>query len=254
MLGRRLLRSAVSRLLPPGQIVGIGPIGVCRNSDTLLIGPKARLVAQTVGDVVAEPETEMPSSVHDDWAILHPAETITRSGPRFIYGTSYREEPLPRDLAPEKLREYVSRSGWCHEIDLGNGVITAAGMRTRSDIVRTWESFGLANLSGKSVLDIGGVDGGYAFQAEQSGASQVAVLDHYLWSTDAEEYGRIYSEYVESGKTPPAPHESNAWHPDTLPSRWRFDAAKRALGSDVRPIVLDFMDCDLAEIGAWDIV
>jgi tRNA (mo5U34)-methyltransferase len=169
------------------------------------------------------------------------------------YGASYKAEPLPAGLSPEQLRAYVGRTGWYHQIELGNDVLTP-GMKSKADIDREWDLAGLTELAGKSVLDIGGVDGAYAFLAEQHGAERVAVLDHYLWATDAERYTRIYREHVDAGRTPPAPHESDAWYPDTLPTRWRFDTARQALGSRVEAMALDFADCDLAEVGEWDIV
>jgi tRNA (mo5U34)-methyltransferase len=194
--------------------VRIGPLSVRRRWDGLLVGPHA----------------------------AHP-----------IYGGSYREEPLPAGLTPAELREYVGRMGWYHQIDLGDGVLTPA-MKSNADITREWALFKLRDLAGKSVLDIGGIDGAYAFLAERAGARRAAVLDHYLWATDPDHYGRIYREHIDTGKTPPAPHESDAWHPDTMPARWRFDTARQALGSHVEALPLDFMDCDLAGIGMWDVV
>jgi tRNA (mo5U34)-methyltransferase len=147
----------------------------------------------------------------------------------------------------------VSRTSWSHEIDLGRGVYTRPAAKSHEELTRDWKLFGLDNLGRKSVLDIGGIDGGYAFLAEQSGCSPVAVLDHYIWSLDSEEYSRIYSDSIKAGRTPPAPHESAAWNPDTMPTRQRFDTARQALNSQVTAIPLDFLDCNLAEVGAWDI-
>jgi tRNA (mo5U34)-methyltransferase len=147
--------------------------------------------------------------------------------------------------------------GWYHQsavqIDLGNGVLTPGG-KTQADISREWELFALGDLTGRSVLDVGGIDGAFAFLAERDGAARVAVLDHYLWATDADHYSRIYQEHVKAGKTPPAPHESKAWHPERMPTRWRFDTARQALGSNVEAITLDFADSDLQEVGKWDVV
>jgi tRNA (mo5U34)-methyltransferase len=208
------IRAKVARRLPRGRAVHLGPISVRQQWDGVLVGPGS----------------------------AHP-----------VYGRSYREEPLPGGLAPSALQEYVDRSIWYHEIDLGNGVRTK-GVKPRDSILTDWEVFGLGDLTGKSVVDIGGLDGAYAFLAEQAGASRVAVLDHYVWSTDYDHYRRIYLEAVEAGEVPPAPHESPAWHPDTTPSRWRFDTARQALNSGAEGICLDFMDCNLAEVGAWDVV
>jgi tRNA (mo5U34)-methyltransferase len=104
------------------------------------------------------------------------------------------------------------------------------------------------------LLDIAGVDGAYAFRAEQAGASPVAVLDHYVWSADPDAYARLYRDHVNAGTTPPAPHETDLWDPEHLPARWRFDTARQLLGSNVRAIAADFMECDLAELGSWDVV
>jgi tRNA (mo5U34)-methyltransferase len=169
------------------------------------------------------------------------------------FGGAYELEPLPEGLTPEQLREYVGRMGWYHQIDVGDGVLTP-GMKSTADIAREWDLFALGDLTGNSVLDIGGIDGAYAFLAERAGASRAAVLDHYLWAADPDHYSKIYHEHVEAGTTPPAPHESDAWHPETTPTRWRFDTARQALGSNVEAITLDFMDCDLLDVGVWDVV
>jgi tRNA (mo5U34)-methyltransferase len=170
-----------------------------------------------------------------------------------VYGANYVVEPVPSGLSPDELRAYVGRSGWYHQIDLGNGVLTP-GMKSVSDIGREWDLFALGDLAGRSVLDIGGIDGAYAFLAEKHGAGAVAVLDHYLWSTDADQYSAIYEEHRAAGTIPPAPHESVAWQPETTPTRWRFDAARQILNSRVRAMPFDFADCDLGAVGQWDVV
>jgi tRNA (mo5U34)-methyltransferase len=169
------------------------------------------------------------------------------------YGGSYKLAALPPGMSAEALSAYVGRMHWYHGIELRDGVVTPA-MKPAAVIEDEWRTFALGDLAGKSVLDIGGIDGAYAFAAERAGARRVAVLDHYLWSTDADEYARIYQAHVDAGTTPPAPHESAAWHPDSLPTRWRFDTARQALGSQVKAIVADFMDCDLGRVGRWDVV
>lgn len=214
MLRKESVRHRVAATLPRGRTLKLGRLSVRHQWDGLLVGP----------------------------TVAHP-----------VYGRSYRAERLPRNQTPEELQKYVSRTSWSHEIDLGRGVFTNPAVKSREDLSRDWNLFGLGNLKGKSVLDIGGIDGGYAFLAEQAGSSPVAVLDHYIWSLDSEKYSRIFSESIEAGRTPPPPHESAAWNPDTMPTRQRFDTARQALKSKVKAIPVDFLDCNLAEVGAWDI-
>jgi tRNA (mo5U34)-methyltransferase len=211
---KQAIKARASRVLPRGQVRRLASLAVQRRSDGLLIGPSA----------------------------AHP-----------VYGGDYRLETLPGHLSPAELQEYVSRSGWYHQIDLGGGVVTPGG-KSLADIDREWDLFALGDLTGRSVLDIGGIDGAYAFRAEGAGASPVAVLDHYLWATDAARYTQIYEEHRGAGAIPPAPNESDAWHPDSTPTRWRFDTARQALKSHVRALPLDFADCDLGAVGRWDVV
>jgi tRNA (mo5U34)-methyltransferase len=208
------MRARLSRAMPRGRVFRIGGLRAQRRWDGLLVGPTA----------------------------AHPS-----------YGDAYQLEKLPDGLSPEELRQYAGRIGWYHEIDLGNDVLTA-GMKSAADIEREWKVFALGDLSGKSVLDIGGIDGAYAFWAERHGAGPVAVLDHYLWATDAARYAAMYEAHVDADLVPPAPHESDAWFPETTPSRWRFDLARQAMRSNVQAIPLDFASCDLAEVGRWDFV
>ena len=258
-LVRRLedtLRALVTKALPLDRIVRIGPIGLRRHFRTLTVGPISTLAdasERAQEDETTESLSGAATDVEDPLALRFRTESV-EPGVRTTYGGSYHLDLLPENVTPEDLRERAIRDGWCHEIDLGHGVLTPGGMRSQDQITREFQLFGLGDLSGMSVLDIGGVDGGYAFRAEAAGAAPVGVLDHYLWATDAARYGEIHREFVAKGLTPPAPHESDAWHPDTLPGRWRFDLARQALHSGAEAIVLDFMDCELSEVGQWDVV
>jgi tRNA (mo5U34)-methyltransferase len=169
------------------------------------------------------------------------------------YGSRYEVDPVPQGLSGEELRRYLARQGWYHSIDFGEGVASMGG-KPAEVIEHEWRLLGFDDLRGQSLLDIGGADGAYAFRAERAGASRVAVLDHYVWSVDPDAYGRLYLEHVSAGRTPPAPHESDLWDPERLPGRWRFDTARQLLGSKVQAIAADFMDCDLEELGSWDVV
>src|SRR6204780_4689052 len=72
---------------------------------------------------------------------------------------------------------------WWHSIDLGDGLVTP-GHKTPDVLARELEALRLPDVRGRSVLDIGGWDGFFAFEAERRGARRVAVLDHYMWSMD----------------------------------------------------------------------
>lgn len=104
------------------------------------------------------------------------------------------------------------------------------------------------------MLDIGGWDGFFAFEAERRGARRVAVLDHYMWSMDILGQQGYWASCVERGVQPELLELTEFWHPDTMPGRRGFDTAREALASQVEPIPQDFMSCDLGEIGEWDLV
>lgn len=85
-----------------------------------------------------------------------------------------------------KLRDLVNRIGeeqhaqilagsWWHSIDLGQGLITE-GVHALDELKDNFERFGLpADLTGKSVLDIGCWDGFYSFESARRGAAVVAL-------------------------------------------------------------------------------
>jgi tRNA (mo5U34)-methyltransferase len=59
---------------------------------------------------------------------------------------------------------------------------------------------------------------------------------------------------MDEGIAPQQYHETEFWHPDTMPGRRGFDVAREALGSKVEAIEVDFMTADLAALGTWDLV
>jgi tRNA (mo5U34)-methyltransferase len=153
-----------------------------------------------------------------------------------------------------RLREKVAAVPfWWHSIDLGHGVVTP-GHKSAQALRQELDAMALPDLRGKSVLDIGGWDGFFAFEAERRGAARVAVVDHYMWSMDSPGQQAYWRRCMQEGITPRPYHETEFWHPDTLPGKRGFDLAREALGSSVEPIVADFMTCDLAAIGTWDVV
>lgn len=155
-----------------------------------------------------------------------------------------------QERAAEVIRTHPE---WYHSIELAPGVVTPG----RAPI-EAWEwelrNLRLPDLQGKSVLDIGAYDGFFSFAAERLGASRVVSLDHYVWSADMAAYMKEWRESCRTGAAIPAPHESRHWHPDELPGRRPFDAARALLGSRVEPVVGDFMTMDLAPLGRFDVV
>lgn len=118
----------------------------------------------------------------------------------------------------EQLELEVGRHEWFHAMDLGQGVVTPG----RVDVARqTLPRLKLpADLSGKSVLDIGAWDGFFSFEAERRGAKRVLATDSHAWYTRK-----------------PA-----------------FELARRALGSKVEDLDIDVMDLSPERIGTFDVV
>jgi len=142
---------------------------------------------------------------------------------------------------------------WYHSIELAPGVVTPgrAPVEVWNEELRKLR---LPDLRGKSVLDIGAYDGFFSFAAERLGASRVTALDHYVWFTDMSGYMEDWRLSRRTGAPLPPPHESRHWRPQELPGRRPFDAARRLLGSQVEPVVGDFMTMELTSLGRFDVV
>jgi tRNA (mo5U34)-methyltransferase len=137
---------------------------------------------------------------------------------------------------------------WFHTIDLGDGVVTkGVGERPRGAEI-------LPEVTGRTVLDIGAWDGKYSFLAEQAGASRVVALDHYVWGVDLVARGAYWNECLAQGVLPDHSRDlTDFWRPD-LPGRRSFDYARSVLGSNVEPLVADFVTTDLEALGQFDVV
>ena len=99
-----------------------------------------------------------------------------------------------------EVRKQVFAREWFHRIDLGDGVVTPG----IDDSPRKLEGLRIpADLTGKTVLDIGAYDGFFSFAAERRGAARVLATDKVCWN--------LYGMATKDG----------------------FDLAKRALGSRV---------------------
>jgi tRNA (mo5U34)-methyltransferase len=143
---------------------------------------------------------------------------------------------------------------WWHSIDLGHGVVTPGGKSP--DLLRVeLGRLGLEDLRGKSVLDIGALDGYFAFAAERMGADRVVALDHFMWSFDLAGWMNDRASRLAQGLPVAEPDASpEFWHRETMPGRRGFDLAHEVLGSQVEVVVADLLDCDLEALGTFDLV
>ena len=157
------------------------------------------------------------------------------------------------DDADSKRRAVHQVGFWWHSIDLGDGVVTP-GQKSAELLESEWRTIDLPDLRGRSVLDIGGWDGYFAFAAERAGAERVAVLDHYVWSLDLAGQQKDWQARQATGEAPEPYENSPFWQPDKMPGKAGFDTAREALGSSVEDIVADFATDELTPLGQWDVV
>jgi tRNA (mo5U34)-methyltransferase len=77
-----------------------------------------------------------------------------------------------REDAPSTLRERVrALDPWYHTLDLGDGVVTEGMFDLRPYV----ERYGLPDVAGRRVLDVGTFDGFWAFELERRGASVLSL-------------------------------------------------------------------------------
>lgn len=190
-----------------------------------------------------------------------PSRILSRARARL-----HRQKPAP-DPAPAPSRapddtpearallEKVRRAPvWMHSLDLGHGVVTP-GVRPPANLRQAWDSMGLPDLRGKSVLDVGAWDGWFSFEAERRGAGRVVALDRYVWALDWEAKRRYRRECEERG-APPEPYTTRPelFDDERLPGRYGFDLAHGVYKSRVEVVVADLMTADLGALGAFDVV
>ena len=119
------------------------------------------------------------------------------------------------------LAKRVAALPWWHKIDLGYGVITPGHV----DISATVPYLQLPErLNGQTVCDVGAWDGGYSFECEKRGASDVLATDWFCW-------------------------EGPGWG-----KKASFELARQALGSRVRDCTVDVLALDPGQLGTFDIV
>jgi tRNA (mo5U34)-methyltransferase len=123
--------------------------------------------------------------------------------------------------ALDSLRRQVAGLPWFHQIDLGNGIVTPGPDRTAAKL----QTLDLpADLSGKTVLDIGAWDGFFSFEAERRGAARVLATDSFCWGGEG-------------------------WG-----SKASFELARRALNSRVEDRTIDVHDLTPSAVGRFDVV
>ncbi len=118
----------------------------------------------------------------------------------------------------DQLKLEVGKHSWFHSIDLGQGVVTPGRVDPQNQTLGRLHL--PADLSGKTVLDVGAWDGFFSFEAERRGAKRVLATDSHAW-----------------------------WG-----SKSPFELARRALGSKIEDFDIDVMDLDPARIGTFDVV
>jgi tRNA (mo5U34)-methyltransferase len=159
-----------------------------------------------------------------------------RMGFRAARDAAYRPQDMEDSPAAHALWERVAAHEWYHSIELPYGVVTPGGFNHRPVL----SNFGIPDdLDGMRVLDVGTLDGYWAFEFERRGAEEVIAIDIENWS-DLELSKVVYDQFVESGLD----RETGLC----------FDIAKEALSSKVKREVLNVYDLSPEKVGTFDIV
>jgi tRNA (mo5U34)-methyltransferase len=134
------------------------------------------------------------------------------------------------DLAAE-----IGRLSWYHTLDLGNGVVTEGVFDHRPVVDRYMIP---DELSGMRCLDVGTMDGFWAFEMERRGADEVVAVD--VGGPDELDWPPRWRERV----TP----ELDAGKKE------RFSLVHAALESSVERVERSVYDLDEAALGRFDLV
>ncbi|MDA8073252.1 MAG: class I SAM-dependent methyltransferase [Actinomycetota bacterium] len=139
---------------------------------------------------------------------------------------------VERDVA--ELRAVVDQFTWYHSIDLGDGVVTPGMFDHRAAVDRYLVP---EDLSGLRCLDVGTMDGFWAFTMERRGAAEVVALD---------------VEDPEALDWPPALRPRIVKTLDETKAD-RFELVRRALGSKVQRQICSVYDLG-PQLGRFDVV
>jgi tRNA (mo5U34)-methyltransferase len=132
----------------------------------------------------------------------------------------------------DEMREAVAGYGWYHTIDLGGGVVTPGMFDHRPVLDRYMLP---ASLTGKRCLDVGTMDGFWAFEMERRGADVTAI--------DLDDESDL--------DWPPRQR------PDKFPEQPRgagFALAKQIKGSKVERVICSIYDATPEQLGMFDLV
>jgi tRNA (mo5U34)-methyltransferase len=136
--------------------------------------------------------------------------------------------------AAADLRAEVEHYPWYHTLELGDGVVTEAMFDHRPVLDRYPVP---ADLSGLRCLDVGTMDGFWAFEMERRGAASVTAID--LDDPQALDW-------------PASLRGGDTTLDDTKAER--FALAKRALGSTVERVTMSVYDLSPDRLGGFDFV
>src|SRR3954453_8560964 len=128
----------------------------------------------------------------------------------------------------------VERYPWYHTLELGDGVVTEAMFDHRPVLDRYPVP---ADLSGSRCLDVGTMDGFWAFEMERRGAASVTAID--LDDPSALDW-------------PASLRGGDTTLDDTKAER--FALAKRTLGSSVERVTMSVYDLSPQRLGSFDFV
>jgi tRNA (mo5U34)-methyltransferase len=123
-------------------------------------------------------------------------------------------------MATAVMDDELRTINWFHRIDLGDGLVTPGIDDTPTKLAQVRLP---ADLTGKSVLDIGAWDGFFSFECERRGASRVVALDGGVWRV---------------------PHIGKRG----------FEYARRTLGSKVEDVELEVLEISPERLGVFDVV
>jgi tRNA (mo5U34)-methyltransferase len=138
--------------------------------------------------------------------------------------------PMTQALAAE-----VERYPWYHTLELGEGVVTA-GMFDHRPVLRHYPL--PPDLTGLRCLDVGTMDGFWAFEMERRGAREVVAVD----APDPQTLDWPASLRHTAEKALDETKEE------------RFALAHRALESQVQRVATSVYDMDVETLGRFDLV